>query len=189
MKTVTPTLINSWRRYMDSEYDNRKDFLNMLAKVRTEPNKSMSKGIALENIIRAYSEEWLEIGLTENLAELAKYCEGGIWQERVEKKLGDILLYGVIDVISGNTLYDIKYTANYEIGKYNDSIQHLIYMYCAEINNFGYLISDFKYFWKEDYSCPNGIEDILKDRIHDFFSYLETDKEAKNLYNQFWIKP
>ena len=121
---------------------------------------------------------------------VAKIVNRGLWQESVKKDLQignqEFLLYGKTDVIKRDTVYDIKYTSNYELGKFLNSAQHLIYLYCAGLPKFKYLISDGKDFWQEDYFNNGNIENEIKIKINDFLSYLENDSEAKNLFETKW---
>ena len=121
---------------------------------------------------------------------VAKIVDSGLWQESVKKDLQignrEFLLYGRTDVIKRDTVYDIKYTSNYELGKFLNSAQHLIYLYCTGLPKFKYLISNGKDFWQEDYFNNGNIENEIKSKINDFLSYLENDSEAKNLFETKW---
>jgi hypothetical protein len=123
----------------------------------------------------------------ESIGEIVK---GSIWQQSVKKEITvgnqEFLLYGRTDVIKRDTVYDIKFTSNYELGKFLDSSQHLIYLFCSDLPNFSYLISDGKEFWREDYHNHAGIENEIKSKISDFLGYLENDKEAKEIFLTKW---
>jgi hypothetical protein len=114
----------------------------------------------------------------------------GLWQQTCKKELKignqEFLLYGKMDVIKRDTIYDIKYTSNYELGKFLGSAQHLIYLYCTGLPKFKYLISNGKDFWIEDYFNNVNIEYYIKNKINNFLSYLENDNEAKNLFETKW---
>lgn len=121
---------------------------------------------------------------------VANIVNSGLWQESVKKDLQignqEFLLYGRTDVIKRDTVYDIKYTGIYELGKFLNSAQHLIYLYCTGLPKFKYLISNGKDFWQEDYLNNGNIENEIKSKINDFLSYLENDSEAKNLFETKW---
>lgn len=200
---ITPTLLNSWQYYFqyegEKEDEVRKDFLRTLSREKFEPNEAMQKGIEFEEDIQFACKHGIE---SEN-SELVEYCKvvdgvadvvrNGIWQSKLSKELmiGDqnFLLYGRSDVIKADTIFDIKFTtngSNYEPGKYINSAQHRIYLYCSDMPKFSYLISDGKDFWQEDYKNHSGIEDELKSMISEFLDYLEGDLEAKELFNCKW---
>lgn len=120
-----------------------------------------------------------------------KIVKGGLWQQTCKKDLRvnnqDFLLYGRVDVLKRDTIYDIKFTSNYELDKYLNSSQHLIYLYCLGLPKFQYLISDGKDYWIDDYHNHAGIEGEIKSKISDFMAYLENDKEAKEMFLTRWI--
>lgn len=121
---------------------------------------------------------------------LSKIVNGGIWQQSCTKTIAfgnfEIVLYGRCDVIKEDIIYDIKYTNKYEIGKFQTSIQHLIYMYCLNLPRFSYLVSNGADWWREDYVNDSGIEDRIISMISDFFEYLKVDLEAKRLFHTKW---
>lgn len=121
--------------------------------------------------------------------EIADVVKDGVWQSSCKKDLQvsgkNFILYGRCDVIKADTIYDIKFTSNYDVGKFNDSIQHLIYMYCLDLDKFAYLVSDGKSFWREDYFA-NDLENKIKSKISEFIQYLERDKEASNMFYSKW---
>jgi len=208
---ITPSLINSFSFYISDEYkspaDSRADFLKTLSRERFEPNESMRLGIKLEDDIKLACEDKYQFydfgckneeeeGLNAILSyeriisSLANIVNGGLWQQSVKKEITignqEFLLYGRTDVIKRDTIYDIKYTGNYELGKFLDSSQHLIYLYCSGLPNFSYLISDGKDWWREDYYNNENVEDQIKSKIADFMSYLENDLQAKEMFINKW---
>ena len=196
---ITPTLLNSFQYYIQDEYkspaDSRADFLKTLSRERFEPNEAMQKGIDFENEIKTIADKFIELKIEDyeaksNLFKIADIVKGGLWQQTCKKDLTignqEFLLYGKCDVVKRNTIYDIKYTSNYEVGKFLDSAQHLIYLYCLDLPKFQYLVSDGEEYWVEDYYNHAGIEDEIKSKINDFLSYLENDKEAKEMFFTKW---
>lgn len=205
---ITPSLINSFSYYMKDEWkspaDSRADFLKTLSRERFEPNEAMQKGINFENDISdccddeyLYYEEYGDKHITpphsaeyDNVVEsISEIVKGGIWQTACKKDLEvknkSFLLYGRCDVVKADTVYDIKYTRKYELGKFSDSIQHLIYMYCLDLDKFAYLVSDGKSFWREDYFADN-LENRIKTKISEFLDYLDRDKEARDMFYNKW---
>ena len=196
---ITPSLLNSYQYYIQDEFkspaDSRADFLKTLSRERFEPNEAMQRGINFENEIKTIADKFIELEIEDyeeksNLFKIAYIVKGGLWQQTCKKDLQvgnqEFLLYGRIDVVKRDTIYDIKFTSNYELGKFMDSSQHRIYLYCLGLPKFQYLISDGKEYWIEDYHNHKGIEDELKGMISDFMSYLENDKEAKEMFLTKW---
>jgi len=125
-----------------------------------------------------------------SVEEIGRIVKSGLWQERVKKDITigehDFILYGRCDVIKRDTIYDIKFTKSYETSKFQDSIQHLIYLYCSGLPKFSYLISDGKDWWQEDYFNNNNVEAEICLKISDFMGYLENDIEAKEMFLNKW---
>jgi hypothetical protein len=192
---ITSSLLNSYQYYVQDEYkspaDSRADFLRTLSRERFEPNEAMQKGIEFEDDVKFAAEIYeANYDIDSVIDAIAEIVRGGLWQQTCKKDLqvgnNTFLLYGRMDVVKRGTIYDIKFTSNYELGKFLDSSQHLIYLYCTELPNFQYLISDGKDYWVEDYFNNLEIEDKIKSKINDFMSYLENDKEAKELFLTKW---
>jgi len=203
---LTPSLLNSYAYYIQDEFksptESRADFLKTLSRERFEANLSMQKGLDFESAICRVSKhlaKWkcepdcvpaLEFCNYQIVKELAEEVCYGLWQQSVKKEITvgnqEFLLYGRTDVIKRDTIYDIKFTSNYELGKFLDSSQHLIYLYCSKLPNFSYLISDGKDWWREDYYNNEQVEDQIKSKIADFMSYLDNDLEAKEMFLTKW---
>lgn len=196
---ITPTLLNSFQYYIQDEYkspaDSRADFLRTLSRERFEPNQAMQKGIDFEDkIMRMATLNFLPAEFNDEqdlvVESIANIVKGGLWQQTVKKDLTvgnqEFLLYGKCDVVKRDTIYDIKFTSNYEVGKFSDSAQHLIYLYCLDLPKFQYLVSDGGEYWVEDYHNHAGIENEIKSKISDFMGYLENDQEAKEMFFTKW---
>jgi hypothetical protein len=197
MYLITPTLLNGWQYYL--QYDgedpakNREEFLNLLAKKKFEKTEAMQKGIEFETAIAAqgngidYEGDSFDPAVIKMLSSICGR-EKGLWQIKLQKDLGEDLLYGVCDVIHQNTIYDIKYTQNYDTGKFYASMQHRIYLHCTGLPRFAYLVSNGKEFWEEDYFYNKKMEDEIRECIYNFKSYLKTDETAQQLFEQNWKK-
>jgi len=193
---ITPTLLNSFKYYQNDQWkepaESRLDFLKTLSRERFAPNEAMQKGIDFENDINAICNG--DITNTDNFKEphfgIAKIVKGGLWQQSVKKEItigsNDFILYGRTDVIKGNTIYDIKYTKNYDLGKFTGSSQHRIYLYCTDMPEFKYLVSNGDQYWVETYFNNSNIEDEIKSMISDVMGYFDNDQEAKKLFLTKW---
>lgn len=66
--------------------------------------------------------------------EVSKYFKGCVSQLLVEAELptcyGNVLLYGYIDELKRDIVFDIKTTSNYQFGKYENGWQRHTYPYC-----------------------------------------------------------
>lgn len=137
---ITPTLLNSWQYNINN--GTLEDFIKVLNKEQFEPTKSILKGFEFEKYMQENYKETL----------------GGAYQVKVSKEYGDYLLYGIIDCLKGGIIYDYKYTANYEVGKFFNNHQTLMYLEMVpEASKMVYLITN--KFEKIEYT-DNNFKDI-----------------------------
>lgn len=191
---ITSSLLNAYQYYIQDEWkspeDSRADFLKTLSREKTPPTEAQQRGIDFENAIRLADVTRNHFDPDPIVRRFTEIVRDGIWQQSVKKdlKVGnqEFLLYGRTDVIKRDTIYDIKFTSNYELGKFLDLSQHPIYLYCSGLPNFSHLISDGKDWWREDYHNHAGIEDEIKSKVTEFLDYLENDKEAKEMFLTKW---
>ena len=139
---ITPTLLNSWQYNIKN--GTLEDFIKVLNKEEFEPSESILKGFEYEKYMQENFEETL----------------GGAYQVKVSKEYGDCLLYGIIDCLKGGIIYDYKYTKNYEVGKFFNNHQTLMYLEMVpEAKKMVYLITN--KFDETKYSDAN-LKDIEK---------------------------
>jgi hypothetical protein len=182
---ITPSLYSSWKYWMENEEDDSKaDILDTLNKVEKPKSAAMQAGIDFEDDIRKVCEgAALEDPCVMEVADIVR---GGMWQQRISKELDGDLVYGTADVIKRDTIYDIKRVNQYELGKYEGSIQHLIYMYATDIPNFDYLISDGHSVYVEAYYSGSKSLDVLRARIADLKDSLLADTELSSAFIKNW---
>ncbi len=185
---ITPTLLNSWQYNIKN--GTLEDFMKVLNKEEFEPNESVLKGFEYEKYMQENFEETL----------------GGSYQVKVSKEHEDYLLYGIIDCLKGGIIYDYKYTKNYEVGKFFNNHQTLMYLEMVpEAKKMVYLItnkfdkteypdlnfkdvSNVKYevgdIFREEYTkdmFPEAIDSIL----HKFEEWLK-QYNLFDLYTEKW---
>lgn len=87
---------------------------------------------------------------------VACVVRGGQFQYKAKKSVNvggiEFLLYGKLDVLKAGTIYDIKFSKNYDRGKYFGSTQHPLYLELVpEAGEFTYLVSNGTDVWTETY--------------------------------------
>lgn len=159
---LTASLLNAWLK----GYDN---FYAMLYRLETESNDAMLKGIEFE-----------EKAVKGEIEELQPIVDGAIYQQFVCRECEGYMLLGFCDLIKRDTIYDLKYVSTYGLGKYTDSVQHLIYLYCTDMQNFEYIVgcSDDIYFEKQ----PRD-DEKLKATIKQFVTWLKMN-DLLEVYQQ-----
>jgi hypothetical protein len=110
-----------------------------------------------------------------------------MWQRRVSKELDNDLLYGIADIIRRDTIFDLKRVDYYDTGKYEGSIQHLLYMYATGIPNFEYVIADNSEVYGEAYYWGSKSLETLRERIADMKDSLLSDRDLSRAFRTYWI--
>jgi len=140
MYLLTATLLNSWRVFVETEYGKKADFLRVLCRDPVAKTEAMAKGDEFER--------WACANLP--------YLKGGQYQVRLSRTIGNYLCYGIIDVLKAGHLYDVKYTSNYEVGKYRTNYQTPMYLALVpEAIDITYVVSDKPQdgeIWRETYT-------------------------------------
>lgn len=130
---ITASLLNSWSYCIKN--GTLEDFIRVLNKEEFEPSESIIRGYEFEAYMQENYEE----------------TKNGAYQVVVQKEHGDYLLYGKVDCLKGGIIYDYKYTKNYDVGKFFDNHQTLMYLEMVpEASKMVYLITN--KFEIEDYA-------------------------------------
>lgn len=203
---ITPSLYNSWLFYAKPQFDRdeeqerqaRADFLAVLRKEQTPDTPEMARGRNFENAIEYYatgkcsspagfdvSEATDEKTCAHSIAEM---CRDGVFQEKDGRELpSGHYIYGVADCILWNTIVDFKRVSNYEMGKYQKSIQHWGYMYIWNTKRFDYLICDGSAVpFDEPYIWDNKSLALLESRIAEMIFGIEADEELRAEFAKYW---
>ena len=137
---ITPTLLNSWQYNIKNGI--LEDFIKVLNKEEFDPTESIKKGFEYEKYMQENFEETLN----------------GAYQVKVSKEYDDYLLYGIVDCLKGGIIYDYKYTKHYEVGKFFNNHQTLMYLeMIPEAKKMVYLITD-KFVKEMPLSAPLNYE-------------------------------
>jgi hypothetical protein len=178
---MTQSLLSSWL-YQFSAYDDyvgkaHEDFVAALKREPRQPSEAAEKGFEFEKLVfdicdgsASVDHPWYE-----KANEIAAYVKGGQRQLAASKEITvdgmTILLYGKLDSLKAGTIYDIKFTSNYEAGKFYNSPQHPMYFELVpEAKKFTYLVSNGRNSWMEEYKRADTMS--IMPIISNFFSYL-----------------
>lgn len=194
---ITTSLLNSWRyiwlsadnvREFDSDTESLEDkidktqkraydsFIAYLKREPFETTEAMQKGIDFEE--DCYN------GLTP----FSEIIEKGIFQAKGQKLINingvEFQMFGILDVLKGGIIYDIKRTSQYKVQKYQKSYQHAFYFYLfPNAKQFTYLVYDGKSYHQETYFREDCVD--IKEVIWDFYCYLK-DNNLLEIYEEHW---
>lgn len=196
---MTHSLLSAWLyamkenpyEDMTTERDSYAEFLSPLKREPIPVSEAMQKGIDFENlvtdIVRGGGDKthyWYEAAY-----KVAGIVKGGLLQYSTSREITvrnrRILLYGRLDALKAGTIYDIKYSGSYDVGKYIDSTQHPTYFELVpEAKYFTYLVSNGTNVWPETYRRDETPSIIPV--IEDFFDWLDL-QGLTNLYKEKWL--
>lgn len=185
---ITPSFYSSVFYWQKKEQSDRQELLDLIDKKPIETTPLMQEGIDFEDdVVRVCSDG---IPSKDEVAnEVAEIVNGCLWQEKIktEATCGDnkILIYGRIDCLKRDWVYDIKCVKRYELGKYFDSIQHLAYMKATGLENFKYLVKCGKNLYTEDYHYTGEqVDKLLTERVFALINWLKN----VGLYERYLVK-
>ena len=198
---ITHSLLSSWLHaikedpYEDvtTERDNYAEFLDVLNRVQTPPTEAMQNGLDFEELVTSIANgadfqadrehRWYDAA-----SKVADIVRGGQFQVKAKKPVTvngtDFLLYGRLDVLKAGDIDDIKFTKNYERGKYFGSTQHPMYFeLIPEASRFCYLISNGTDTWTETYAREEtrSIYPVISD-----FAYWLRAQGLFHIYAEKW---
>lgn len=195
---MTHSLLSSWLyaikedQFEDetTERDRFTEFMDVLNRVPTQPTQAMQDGIDFEDTVMSFVRGVPDLGGKWDAAAniVASFVRGGLFQYKAKWPATvagtDFLLYGRLDALKAGEIYDIKFTKNYDRGKYFGSTQHPLYMELVpEARRFTYLVSNGNDVWTESYT--RGETRSIFPVIADFTEWLK-DYDLFKVYVEKW---
>lgn len=128
---ITPTLLNSWKYCVESDYSSLDDFLKTLRREEIEQKEVFIKGYDFEDYMKKHYPETLN----------------GSYEVKVSRTVIidgiEYVLYGRLDCLKAGVITDYKWTGSYENGKFYNSYQTMIYLdLVPEAYQMNYVISN-----------------------------------------------
>lgn len=181
---ITPSLLNSWKYAIsqNNDYGNLEDFKKVLSKEPMEITEAIKLGFEFEDY------------MVENYTPTKNGCYQLKAYKDITTNTGHYLLYGRLDCLKAGKIYDYKHTGSYDVGKFVNSYQTLVYFELVpEADEFEYIIcnnykkgkelKDLNLFFEKYRREENKYD--LKQEIDNFMNWLETNK-LLDLYHEKW---
>lgn len=195
---MTHSLLSAWLYTMKenpfedatSEKDPMSEFMSVLRREPTPTTEAMQNGIKFENLVTSIingcaspTEQWYSAA-----EKIARRCSGGVLQYKAKKAVEvggmSLLLYGRLDCLKAGEIIDIKFTKNYDAGKFFSSTQHPVYLeMIPEAQRFSYLVSNGNDVWTETYRREEARS--IFPVISDFLNWLRTTN-LLSIYQEKW---
>lgn len=196
MQYITSSLYSAYY-YWKLGVRSREEFLDFLSKKPTPPNEAMTRGIEFENAVRMLTTKFVgdQKPSDDPLEQMAFRLRGGQWQVKGSKPIdipgyGDFLLYGIMDVVRADTIYDLKCMRKYDFNHFVGQIQHQVYMYITGIKHFAYMVYVWPYdMWTdaEDYYWSDARDGKrLREKIAEMLDDIYADAELKKAFLENW---
>lgn len=117
---ITPSLLNAWRYFIESDYGDRTDWERTLRREPSPTTEAQQFGMDYE------TATW------QGLTEASPYIEGSQYQIAQSLPLevlgAEFLLYGRIDFLKAGEIIDLKTTRKYERPKFRNNFQTGAYL-------------------------------------------------------------
>ena len=196
---ITHSLLSSWlyalkeNPYEDatSERDPLQEFLRVLRREPTETTEAMQNGIDFENLVDnvVYGSGDPENRWYKAAEKVANRVRGGIPQVKISRQVQvsgyTLVLHGRLDWLKAGEIFDVKFTKNYDPGKYISSTQHPMYFELVpEAQSFTYIVSNGSGVWPETYRRDESTS--ILPIISDFLEWL-TVTGYMDLYQKHWV--
>lgn len=175
---ITPTLLNAFAYIFNCKEEQveqaKESFINYLKRVSQKENEFIKQGKEYEKSVYENKDEVF-----------SPIIKGGCFQVKKAIKENidgvDYMLVGVVDVLKGGVVYDIKKVVKYERPKYFKEYQHEFYLKLfPNALNMQYLICDISNnHFIEQYNRGEG--EKIETAIRNFISYLKEN----NLYDVY----
>lgn len=185
---ITPSFYSSVFYWKKKENADAQELLDLIDKKPIETTPLMQQGIDFEDEVSRVCYDGVA-SKDEVANEVAGIVNGCLWQEKIRTEVTSgndkILIYGRIDCLKRDWVYDIKCVKSYDLGKYFDSIQHLAYMKATGLEKFKYLVKCGKNLYTEEYHYTREqAEELLKERVFSLINWLKN----VGLYDRYLIK-
>jgi hypothetical protein len=206
MYKIYPTLLDSFFRYKGSvgykeAADAKQELINRVNRVREPEPPIVRQGKKFKELVDLYCDKVeskfnIELVGDNHFLDRCEFAFSGKVIKYFVKKLvysvrevfvsapivvGNELVevYGYVDNVRQDVIYDCKYVERYDLAKYFSSQQRLIYPYCVEhnggqVSQFEFLATDGKDIFSEVYNWnPKRDVALLKKNIAEFIEFLE----------------
>lgn len=186
---LTPSLLNSWKYCVESDYSSLDDFMKVLRREEIEQKEVFIKGYDFEDYMKKHYPETLN----------------GSYEVKVSRIViidgVEYVLYGRIDCLKAGIITDYKWTGRYENGEFYNSYQTMIYLdLVPEAYQMNYAISNnfnkdkVVGIWEEDKDKFNLFveeykrEDLKLDVKQEIRLFMEWLKELNllEIYQENW---
>jgi hypothetical protein len=173
-----PTLLNTFARFQQG-YLTEQELLDRINRVPIPQTQAQARGVSFEEaVIKGTDEDFFNPEvlrkaralLPRPMTETQVYCQ---------YQLGDVLLYGYVDVVGRTLAVDLKTTGRYAPGRFTTNHQnfYLLALKPKGVRTLRYVITDFREVYQENYDLNMDFS-VQEQQIQHFREFLETHREV-----------
>ncbi len=173
-----PTLLNTFARFQKG-YLTEQELLDRINRVPVPQTQAQAKGVSFEEaVVKGTDEDFFDpevirkarVLLPRPMADTQVYCQ---------YQLGDVLLYGYVDVVGKTLAVDLKTTGRYAPGRftYNHQNFYLLALKSKGVRSLRYVITDFREVYQENYDLNMDFS-VQEQQIQHFREFLEEHREG-----------
>ncbi|MFN8348052.1 MAG: hypothetical protein U0X91_23835 [Spirosomataceae bacterium] len=167
-----PSLLNTYSRFLKGKISEQ-DLLDRINRVPIPQTEAQARGLSFEDaVLKGIGEEFFDAAL---LAAVRQRLPKPILKTQVygQYQIDDVLIYGYADVLGRDEVVDLKTTAHYEPGRFQQDHQNFYLPAFAKNGVFQvrYLITDFQQIYEESYDLHTHFDVQLRE-LYQFKLFL-----------------
>ncbi|AYQ34517.1 hypothetical protein [Runella sp. SP2] len=172
-----PSLLNTYSRFLQGKISEQ-DVLDRINRVPIPQTEAQFRGVSFEDaVLKKIGEEQFDPKI---IATVRQKLPSPIvkTQAYCQYQVGDVMIYGFVDVLGRKEAVDIKTTSHYETQRFFQDHQnfYLPALYGRGVRQMRYLITDFVSVYEEIYPASADFEGQLEE-LYSFKMFLEEHRE------------
>lgn len=172
-----PSLLNTYSRFLQGKLSEQ-ELLDRINRVPIPQTEAQYRGVSFEDaVLKGIGEEQFDAQLLQAvrqrlpkpIVKTQAYCQ---------YQIGDVLIYGFVDVLGKKEAVDLKTTSHYSADRFLQDHQnfYLPALYLRGVRQMRYLITDFDQVYEEIYEAETDFTGQLEE-LYDFKTFLEERRD------------
>ena len=172
-----PSLLNTYSRFLQGKISEQ-ELLDRINRVPIPQTEAQYRGVSFEDaVLKGIGEEQFDAQLLQAvrrrlpkpIVKTQAYCQ---------YQIGDVLIYGFVDVLGKKEAVDLKTTSHYSADRFQQDHQnfYLPALYLRGVRQMRYLITDFEQVYEEIYEAETDFTGQLEE-LYDFKIFLEERRD------------
>ncbi len=172
-----PSLLNTYSRFLQGKISEQ-ELLDRINRVPIPQTEAQYRGVSFEDaVLKGMGEEQFDAQilqavrqrLPKPIVKIQAYCQ---------YQIGDVLIYGFVDVLGKKEAVDLKTTSHYSADRFQQDHQnfYLPALYLQGVRQMRYLITDFVEVYEEIYEASADFGGQLEE-VYSFKMFLEEHRK------------